>query len=389
MSDLPILLLTVGEKGSRFASPAMKEIPLIDYGALVASYNESLTTVLRGFKPEVDFLETWVHDEDHTRSILSIIESAQEAGVPRVKIFVEAEIVQELDLQRLQTMVNNLGTLKTESNGAGSYLSIHFAAEDPFAQVRPHYRERLKTMAATVTHEQHVEEQQGKVFVEATTDHGVLRAIVSPGNHTIEQAAFEGGFSLPQRGMMEGLCRIIEGKPIQECAEHALLSLEYLLRDPHRPLPVAGIVMPENADPLFAVPQKLVRGLFNAYKEKIGYAPGWNFFHPAASEVWRRLTADEKLRTLKGIAVEFCKEQQMAETAVEVLSCDRMVRVTVRLQEGFASTSKQGILMRLEKAFKGLAEKTIEVYTEELKDKNTIRRLATPKSALLQGSKEG
>ena len=36
----------------------------VNYDELVARYEDNLTTVLRGFSPSEQFLETWVHDAD-------------------------------------------------------------------------------------------------------------------------------------------------------------------------------------------------------------------------------------------------------------------------------------------------------------------------------------
>ena len=54
----------------------------IDYENLVQTYLQRLNTVLRSFTPAagLEFIVTWVPDDDHLTSILSLLELAKDEG---------------------------------------------------------------------------------------------------------------------------------------------------------------------------------------------------------------------------------------------------------------------------------------------------------------------
>ncbi len=59
--------------------------------------------------------------------------------------------------------------------------------------------------------------------------------------------------------VLEAFCQLIDGMPLEEARGHGPLTLEYRLRDPEEAPPVAGLVTPENADPVFLELIELVR----------------------------------------------------------------------------------------------------------------------------------
>ena len=46
---------------------------ILDYDKLVETYSANLDVNLRGFKAADEMLDTWVPDEDHVRSLSSLV----------------------------------------------------------------------------------------------------------------------------------------------------------------------------------------------------------------------------------------------------------------------------------------------------------------------------
>jgi len=86
----------------------------------------------------------------------------------------------------------------------------------------------------------------------------------------------------------------MEDKPLIECADHAVIRLEYRLRDRVRERPVAGIVTPESVEPAFAPLSVAVRGLLAEYRHRTGYDEIENRFDPEPSAGWKALTAEQR-----------------------------------------------------------------------------------------------
>lgn len=98
----------------------------IRYEEIVAAYERDLQTRLRGFRPQHEFLESWVHDEDPARSLLNMVEAAELGGVKDLGIEIGPETAQRLDQKRLQEMVSKVGRTSLEPRGAGLLLKVAY-----------------------------------------------------------------------------------------------------------------------------------------------------------------------------------------------------------------------------------------------------------------------
>lgn len=103
---------------------------IIDYEKLVLDYQESLATVLRGFRPATEFLESWVHDENDLLSLLNIVESAEQAGEKEILIYIGAKTLSKLELKNLVALVEKIGKIETESYNNGLNFKVSFKKND-------------------------------------------------------------------------------------------------------------------------------------------------------------------------------------------------------------------------------------------------------------------
>jgi NifU-like protein involved in Fe-S cluster formation len=216
----------------------------------------------------------------------------------------------------------------------------------------PVYREKIREALQSSTHGGELSASNGQLLLHSSTQGVTLMVLIDPSTHTVKKTSFNGAGSEIQRGLLEVFCRICEGKPIQECSDHAGILLEFELRDHRQTRPVSGIVMPENTNPDFNIPIQLIREIFSSYKIKTQYHPGWNFFHPSPSTQWKNLSEDERTQSLRRALETGCRELNLPESAVELVSLDHTVRVTLRFSNGFSGVQKQETLMHLERGLK-------------------------------------
>lgn len=248
-------------------------------------------------------------------------------------------------------------------------------------KISPLYREQLSKVLSACFHEG-ILEPTPYINISSSLQGLALMAHVDPSQHTIIKASFQADGSDLFRGLLEVLCRIMEGKPVQECSEHAVIYLEFELRDLSQKKSVPGILIPENADPCFSVLIRLVRDLFRKYQTATCYQLRSNFYYSSPSQEWRSLTVTQRIKKLEETLRIFCQTQGLSQDSVQLISCDHLVRITVGFPGDHSSQEKQTILLRLERDLKDKLEKTIELYTEELKDKNVLRRLGKPSNSL-------
>lgn len=385
----------------------------IDYERLVEDYKKSLTTVLRGFKAGAEFLETWVHDEDDVQSILNILEAAESGGVEGISVYIGPNTLSNLDSIRLKEFATRVGTVETEVNGEGINLNVSFTGSNrptrelvgeprirvqskskpiqegvqsnlgertrAFAptpgysgSVHPVYREGLRKASQFRLHEGLLHREFGVELLRASHEDVLLMVLIEPEHPagTVKKARYQGPVSDIQRGLLEVLCRIMEGKPILECSDHAAIYLEHELRDHSQPPPVPGIITPENADPVFAVPTLLVRNLMAEYRQRTGFAATVNFYESLPSAQWQALSEDERIRRVK-IALD----HHQAGRGMEVASLEGLKRIVVKFSGEHDSSTKQRQLIQVENYIKSTIDPALQLYMLPKLDQNKIRRI--------------
>jgi len=370
---------------------------------LVRDYLENLQINLRGFKAaeSFSFLEAWVPHDDPTENVIELLELARSAGLLRLTVVVSAATLARLDVGHLAEIA---GAVECRDTADGAELDLDLSLvsdrtarrrstevaptatpsaaapiEKPFADaptasanppgtIHPCYRAALDTVLTDIRHEIQPEPATGQIAVTAKEGPCELFSAIDSKSTQVKQAGFRGAASPIDRGLLEVLCRIMEGRPIQECADHATIAVEYALRDKSQPSPIRGIVTPENADPAFQLPQALVRRLLAEFRSRTGYAATQNFFDRPARPAWIKLSEPDRIGT---IAAAMSSSADAAD--MELVQMDGLKRVVVRFKSGVSSNQMQDSLVRLEDHLRATVEPTLQLTTQVRRDANVLR----------------
>lgn len=243
--------------------------------------------------------------------------------------------------------------------------------------IRPVYRAGLLHILSSCAHEGEPRSANGKLCtVKSALDAMELIAAIEPETHVVRECAYRNPTSPVFKGLLESVCRYMENRPIQECADHALIHVEFQLRGNRQPRHVPGIQTPSNADPAFRPVQKLVRGLLTEYRLATGYQGTDNFYVPPVSSAWADLDAEARVKALQK-AIHRCSEElSLAEAGIRILSIQDEVRVTLDMAGVPDASRKQLLLMAIENSLRRSVGERLELYLPEKKDRNKIRRLA-------------
>ncbi|MGA2275270.1 MAG: hypothetical protein ABSH00_17080 [Bryobacteraceae bacterium] len=350
----------------------MNAHPVIDYESAVTGYMEDLSTVLRGFGPaeNLAFLETWVPDEDPLQSILGIFEAAMGAGIPGVTVRVGAQTLAALDLAALEKAAATWGRPQFQTGAETAALTLSFGGPDPLHEVNLLYRAALEAVAGAHEFEGVLEPEADAIVAVASDVDLKLMALVVGGRHIVAKARYSGTFTGIERRLLERFCPILEGKPIIECSDHAVIELEFSLRDRTQRVPVPGVVMPENCDPMFALPVRLVRDLLSDYRRQLPSVTNENFYVRPSSPRWRRLSREQRQAE---IAVALETFPQGSDFCVITIEGDR--RVVIEMAPGMAKESKGSRLLQLERHLQQTVESVLQVHLQVKADLNTIRHI--------------
>lgn len=235
--------------------------------------------------------------------------------------------------------------------------------------IRPIYWDRLRKALDSHAHCGSLNPEAGCEIVQAAVDGVTLSALVDVTSSVVRKAVYGGQPSLVQRGLLHMLCGILENKPMQECSDHAVLRLEFALRDHTAPRPVPGIVQAANADPAFALPHCLVRALAAAFCEKTGHVAAANRFVPSAPDSWQKLTDAER-----GAALQAMIDGHPVGAGVHVNQVEGSHRAVVAFEIELDSAGQQGRLAQLESWLKDEIDNSFQLLLEARRDQNTLRK---------------
>jgi hypothetical protein len=236
-------------------------------------------------------------------------------------------------------------------------------------EIRPIYWDRLGKALESKTHCGSLTPRAGCEIVQAEEDGVALSALVDSTSSIVREAVYSGAPSTLQRGLLQTLCGILENKPMQECSDHALIRLEFALRDHSSARPVPGIVQPENADPAFALPLRLVRGLAAAFREKTGRVPAANRYATSAPVAWQELSDAERAAALQAMI-----DAHPAGGGVHVNQVEGVHRGVVSFEMELDSAGKQARLAQLETWLKEKIDNSFQLLLEARRDQNTLRK---------------
>ncbi|MBC8072706.1 MAG: hypothetical protein IAG13_30580 [Deltaproteobacteria bacterium] len=233
------------------------------------------------------------------------------------------------------------------------------------------YRAALERAAGYVVHDVPVLEGPDWIIVEGTDGEVALTLAVDPVRHTIVQASFSGAGDRLEVGVLETLCTIIELLPIIEAADHGVLRLEHTLRTGAPPVP--GIVTPKAAAEIFDRPHALLRDALASYRAATGYAELTSSHDGGPSAQWRARASDERHAAIAGCVASFIATRDLPADAFRLVAIEFDVRLVFRAAP---NPELPRLTMALERAIRHDLDPRLEVYLEEIRDRNKLRRLA-------------
>ncbi len=353
----------------------------IDYEQLVADYNTSLNSVLRGFRPKYDFLELWVPDSDPIRSVKNLVESARDQGQQSLSLYFSAAVLIQFDFAALREALKPYGALEDESSAGGKtlYLNRKAANGKSTDEIDPLYIARIMKAFRSLAHQGSILEDGDNLLIRSTKDGISLFGAVHTASHTIRRARFSGTNKTVEAGLLEGLCEIIEGLPIQEAADHGLIKLEHEFRLKPGERGVKGIVNLFNYAPMFDLPRILLRDLYETYVKKTGYRPGDNFYHPSVSQKWKAVPDQEKAAAISGVFAQLLQKKGTPYSGLplelHVMGIELHHKLNIGIQGDVSPAARAKLFMDFETELRQELDPSMEVFSQNVKDHNAIRRL--------------
>lgn len=365
---------------SNFAAPFLR----LDYEALAGDYEHRLETMERGFGMDAEFLNVWVPDADHNKGLFYLFEAAALGGLPGLTVVIRSGLLQAIDGDGLLHQLKSLGTVNVARAANQVEVRVAFNGhaggdtnldEIPgLSSLHSAYRDRLVRETRELTHRLHEQSASHEVGPQQTCLRadfagGTVEAVVNMQSHVVESIQYTGQPDCMTARLLEVFCRLAEGFPLQEVAEHGAIRLENHLRDPQRPPPVRGLITPTNAGADFRALNNLARDLFQRYRAQCGIAPARNCSEYMISTDWLGMSPAERLDAVRCAAAAIPSDLLGGDTKLEILDILNLTQVFVSLDGPLAEREKRAFIRDLERHLKNTVEARLEVYLPTAEDR--------------------
>jgi hypothetical protein len=378
----------------------MSQAITVDYDRIYAEYLRSLVDTLRGFSTGIPGLELWVPHEEPLASLRYLCDAAAASGTRELTVRFGPATRAALDPADLRAVAERYGqarVLATETELVLSIANLTLPASTeatpdsaPAARAAATRRMRAATVAAAAPAARldlyqaalaegarpeaaagaGSESEESGVAVTGESE-GVALHLTVTEDHVIRKAGFSAPAGDPRRPLLNHFCAIIKSLPILEAAYHGPLRLEAALRAPGRARPVAGIVLPKAAHPMFALPVALIRAALADYRGRTGFREIESRYDQPLTPAWQAARPAERMAR---VAAVLAGATDPLAQATAVVAIEHDVRIVLALPE--AAAERPGLLLALERLIQTEIDPRLEVFAEERKDRNKLRRLA-------------
>lgn len=172
-------------------------------------------------------------------------------------------------------------------------------------------------------------------------------------------------------------------KNIQEAAEHAAIYLEEKIRIIDNRLIKPGIILPTHAGTYFDQLNYIIRDVFRKYASKNNLELGINKNYYKKTYHWVNLPEEIKIKKIEIILKEVLLKYELSDQSIIVQSIDNNFKVNLGATQDFKNLQlKKNMLLEIEIRLKDL-DNTLEVFMDEVLDKNKLRLKNSPQTKLL------
>lgn len=399
-------------------SAAVPELDaVVDYDAVYADYLASLIDTLRGFSAKVPGLELWVPDENLLVSLENLLDSATNLGRASVVLQLSTGTLKHVNEAALLELAGRFGAAQLERCGSAFHLSVVGLGQRQAALSTASREPRaLPTGAipapATAASPALASASSGSasasrlaapelpdIHLPALERCAVLSQPISSSDaaadptrlsashadctlllevsstHVIQSAWLQAQHPLDTRLLSE-LCRIVCGLPLLEACYHGAIRLEHRLRPAPSARALPGIVLPRAAHPRFALAETLLRAALEQYRALTGYRETSSHYDDRPARSWLDASSDERQARLESALAAALPSLGLAPGDVSVAGVRHDVRVELAFGEAWRRFDQPQLVRELEAALRERVDARLEVYVEELRDKNKLRRLA-------------
>ena len=346
--------------------------PAISYEDLVSSYSNNLEVQTRGFSAGLSWLESWVPDDDLLCSLINLVEAAQIGGMDALSLRIKSPTLGDLTPADLPDLLSHMASINLRIEKDEVVLQVADLDKSAFfSDVRDFYKAALRNRFDRLEFNKPApsgaflyEDADAALWI--TLDH---KTNIVTGAGCMVTA----GASRSMAAAMDLLCELMVGLPLLEIRQHALVRLEHRMRHAAKKPPVLGIILPQNADPIFAKVKILLDGVL--HQTEVFSIRDTNFFDQEPSATWKALSSEKREAACQAVLDAESGRLLGYEKGIRVIDAHKPYAVTIKFEGDATVGVKRNAALILEKILRTNCDPRLEVFCLEMKDASQLRRL--------------
>ena len=387
----------------------------IDFNDLLDNYNNNLLDNLRGFGNNEEYLKFYVPGTSSIKSFYNLIDAFVECQQLEFVIFYKQDSFEKKLIDEMNIFLEKISINKEiiKNNFTNLEIKIDKILYKNFInQIKPKIKEiglsnikqnkiNAKDKILVFKSEKKIEQSYlnnihkivtNNYFSKKIIDHENLflgkidgsevKFIVE--NKIITQAFHDCENNKTLKKLLDIFFDICINKNIQEAAEHSVIYLEEKIRIENDQLIKSGIILPSHAGTYFDNLNLIIRQVFNEFvkKNEIKFGINKNYFKK--SYHWINLSEEAKIQKIDLVLNEISQKHGLINQSIIVQSIDSNFKVNLGVDKNFKDLQlKKNILLEIEIKIKKLDD-TLEVFVDEVLDKNKLRLKNSPQTKLLK-----
>jgi hypothetical protein len=381
----------------------------IDFNNLLDNYDTNLLDNLRGFGNEEEFLKFYVPGTSLITSFYNLIDALIEAQQLEFIISYKKESFDKFFYEKVNFFLKKISIHEEKTDNEFCNLKIKIVSNlyENFQKEKRYKIEEIKPIKIDSKNKVSVFKSEKKInqpyldvlhrvksndffskkiiknenlFVGEIEKFKLLFVIK---NRTIVEISHDCENDKTLRKLLNIFFDICINNNIQEAADHAVIYLEEKIRITSNELIKPGIILPSHAGIYFDDLNYIIRKVFKEYtlKNTIDFEINKNYFKK--SYHWINLSEQKKIEKIDLILKEITQENNLVDQSIVVQSIDSNFKINLGVNKDFKDLQlKKNILLKIEIKLKRLDD-TLEVFVDEVLDKNKLRLKNSPQTKLL------
>ena len=383
-------------------------VEYICYEDLVKKFNSQLVDKLRLHGSDDEVLSLWVPDDDVKKSFHNLVSALHEAKKEDFKISFSKDIMSQNLIDELQLHYARKLNIDFHADENRIFCFISKIQESTFKgallkeaqppeiviEVDYNYAEVFQHNVldglSSVMNEFSKKNMFNKPLLNENNDIIITSSVkglsisisFNTKDLTLDNYSYSGKNNKKVKAICEMIGKIGIGLPVHDFCQHIVLKSihEFFALSPNFDRP--AILLPNNVGFEFMFVNKVIQNIYLKLLEKKinGVQNKINFYDNPPSKNWLNISAKERdqrvIKSIRNFEVENNLKQDSINYHNITLDLDNWpIRTTISITDDIAVIDRPNILRLLEKYIRLNVEEKLQVFYEESKDKNKIRRL--------------